>query len=109
MPGEAAGFQQIARRVEVCFRAELEVLLGAAGDERGKMEYGVDCRCDERARELRVGDVADERIRERHRRLVGCEYVLGTKSAHQCGTDVARRSGDEYSHGRSYSINRRTW
>src|SRR4051794_14929526 len=106
MAGEPARFQQIARRVEVHLGAELEVLLRAARDERGKMEYGIDLRRDERARELRIGDVADHRVAERHRRLVGRDDLVFTERAHQCGTDVARRSGDEYSHGRGYSMRR---
>ncbi len=107
MPGEAAGFQQIACRVEIHFRAELEVLLGTARDERGEMKYRVDFRRDERASELRVSDIADDRIRERHCALVGRQHVLGSECTHQCGTDVARGTRDEYSHDRSYSIKRR--
>src|SRR3954470_19779406 len=106
MAGEPARFQQIARRVEIYFRAELEILLGAARDERGEMEYGVDFRRDERARELRIGDVAEHRVAEWHRGLVGRDDLVFTERAHQCGTDVARRSGDEYSHGRGYFMRR---
>jgi hypothetical protein len=39
MPGEAAGFEEIARCIQVDFGAELEVLLGPARDERCEMEY----------------------------------------------------------------------
>src|SRR5258706_12750989 len=99
MPGEAAGFQQIACRVEIHLRAELEVLLGAARDERGEMKYRVNFRCDERARELRVSDIADDRMRERHCALVGGQYVLSPERTPQCGSDVARGTRDEHAHG----------
>ena len=68
MPGEAAGFQQISRCVEVHLGTELEVLLGAAGHERRQMEYDLHFGCDERAGEAWVGEVADHLGR---RRLVG--------------------------------------
>src|SRR5260370_32446732 len=106
MPRETASLEQVARRIEVDLGAELEILFGAAGDERREMEYDADLGCDERARELRIGDVAADGVRERHARLVGRDDIAAER-AHQRGTDVARRSGDEYSHGRSYSIKRR--
>ena len=72
MAGEAAGFEQVARRVEVDLGAELEVLLGAAGYQRGEMEYRVDFGRNQGAGELRIGDVAEHR---RRRRLVGGDDV----------------------------------
>jgi len=60
-PVRRQAFEQIARRIEIHLVAELEVLLRAAGDERGEMEYDVDVGCDERAGELRIGEIADER------------------------------------------------
>ena len=59
MAGEAAGFEQVARRVEVHLGAELEVLLGAARNQRREVEYRVDLRRYQGPGELRIGEVAD--------------------------------------------------
>ena len=100
---EATGFQQIACRVQIHFRAELEVLLRAAGDEGSEMEYDVDLGCNQRSRELRIGDVAVHGACESQARLVGshdiCLRLQMHEGAHECGTDIARSPGDEYSHG----------
>ncbi len=103
MARQPAGFEQIARRIEIHLGAKLEVLLRAAGDERREMEYRAGLRRDERARELRISDVAGDRVCERHAGLIGGENIGFAERAHQCGTDVARGSGDEYSHGRGHS------
>jgi hypothetical protein len=100
MPGEAAGLEQIARGVEVHLGAELEVLLRAAGDQRGEVEYGVDLRRYQRPGELRVGEVAKHR---RRRGLIGGHHLVRRQRRYQSGTDVARRPGDEYSHGDQHS------
>src|SRR4051812_22223876 len=102
MASQSAGFEQVARGVQVHLCAELEVLLGTARDERREMEYRTNVGRDQRARELGIGDVADNRFRKRHRGLVGRHDVRAERT-HQCGTNVARGAGDEYSHARSYS------
>jgi hypothetical protein len=99
VPGEAAGLEQVARRVQVHLGAELEVLLGTAGNERGEMEDNVDFRCYQRAREGRIRQIADEPGAT----LVSSDHLVRGEGANQGGTDVARRAGDEYSHRRSYS------
>src|ERR1700757_1302460 len=99
MTREPAGFEQVARRIEIDLGAKLEVLLRAAGDERREVAYGVDRRCDERTRKLRIRDFADDSVGERHLCLVGSEDARRIEGAHECGTDVARGTRDEYSHG----------
>src|SRR5688572_8473896 len=100
MSGEAAGFEQVARRIEVHLGAELEVLLGAARNQRGEMEYDVDVGRYQRAGELRISDVADE---GGGCRLIGADDFMRCQSLDQRGTDVARSAGHEYSHGDKHS------
>jgi hypothetical protein len=100
VPCEAARFQKIACGIEVHLHAELEVLLGAAGDERGEMEHHADLGRDERARKRRIGQVAEHL---RRRALIGRHELRPLHRARQRRTDVAGRAGDEYSHGRGYS------
>src|SRR3954469_6894889 len=107
MPREPARFEQVAGRVEIDLGAELEVLLGAAGNQGSEMEYDADLRCHERAGELRIRDVADHCALKWHARLIGGDDICGAKRAHQCGTDVACRSGDQYSHAAAILIRRR--
>src|SRR5688500_2108064 len=104
MPGQAAGLEQVARGVEVHLGAELEVLLRAARNQRCQMEYRPDLRRYQGAGELRIGEVAEHACRLR---LVGRQYVAAGQGTDECGTDIARRAGDEYSHGDNHSKRRK--
>src|SRR5687768_8439432 len=64
------------------------------------MEYRADLGRYQRAGELRIRQVADHR---RGRRLIGRDDVASRQRFHKCGTDIARRTGDEYSHGGRHS------
>src|SRR5256885_721709 len=97
--GKPAGFEQIAGRVQVHLGAELEIGLGPARDQGREMEYHLNFPCDQRARKLRIGDIADDGIGERPRHLVCRNGLRLAERTYQRGTDVAPRAGDEYSHG----------
>src|SRR4051812_2344546 len=98
MAREPASFKEVACRVEIHLRAELEVLFRTARDQRGEMENDAHIGCDERTDKLRIGDVADDAARKRHARLVCGDHVIA-EAAHECATDVACGTRDEYSHG----------
>src|SRR5687768_9945067 len=100
MSRQAARLEQVARRIEVHLGAELEVLLGAARNQRGEMEYDVDVGRYQRPGELRVGDISDHRS---GRRLVGGDNFMGCQGSDERATDVARGAGHEYSHGDQHS------
>src|SRR5262245_36741896 len=95
-----AGLEQVARRVQVDLGAEFEILLGAAGNQRSNVEYRADVRRDQRAGELRIGDVAGDGGAGL---IGGNDLAARRQRPRQRGTDVARGAGYQYSHGHKYS------